>query len=94
MTGMSSRTLQRSLAEEKTCYFEVVDQWHFRTTVRLLAYTDIKINDISKRLRCADVPSFDFGVLCLDTAEPAVYVQCIEVQDQPADGKEREKECP
>lgn len=58
MTELSSRSLQRKLAEEGTTISDVVDQWRFKKTIQLLDDSKLRIKDISEQLGYSNVPNF------------------------------------
>lgn len=58
MVGMSSRTLQRRLAEHDTSFNEILDQTRFDLATQLLLNQSIRITDIAGELGYQDSANF------------------------------------
>jgi len=57
-TDITSRSIQRQLAAEGTTYFQIVDDWRFKKSLRLLAETDLKLAEIAEQLHYANLSNF------------------------------------
>lgn len=57
-TDLSSRSIQRQLAAEGTSYFQIVDEWRFKKSLKLLSEPGLKINEIAERLHYANSANF------------------------------------
>lgn len=58
MAGVSSRTLQRKLAEEGTSLSEVIDQWRFKQAIQLFENPEIRVQDVCQQLGYSNPPNF------------------------------------
>jgi AraC-like DNA-binding protein len=77
ITDMSTRTLQRRLSEQDSSYFEVIDQWRFKTALKLLDNPGIRIKDISEKLYYANVPNFERAFRRWTQTSPNRYRELI-----------------
>lgn len=59
ITEYPPRTLQRKLAKEGTSLSEVVDQWRFKTALRLLENPHVRVKEISEQLNYSNPSNFD-----------------------------------
>ena len=59
IADISPRTLKRRLAAEGTTFFEVIDQWRFKTALKMLSNPSTLIKEISARLGYSYVRNFD-----------------------------------
>jgi len=57
-TNISSRSIQRQLVAEGTTYFQIVDDWRFKKSLRLLAEDDLTISEIAEQLHYANPSNF------------------------------------
>jgi len=71
--GMSSRSLQRHLAEMGTSYSEMVTEVRLDTACHLLAESNDRISDIASRLGYAGASSFSRTFMRLMQVQPVVY---------------------
>jgi AraC-like DNA-binding protein len=71
--GISSRSLQRRIAEMGTSYSELVAEVRIDTACHLLAESDERIADIAARLGFAGASSFSRTFVRLMKIQPAVY---------------------
>ncbi len=59
MLDMSPRTLRRHLAELDTSFSDIVENWRFKTSLRLLRNDRLRIKEIAARLCYANPPNFE-----------------------------------
>jgi AraC-like DNA-binding protein len=71
--GMSSRSLQRRIAEISTSYSELVAEVRIDTACHLLTESDERIADIATRLGFAGPSSFSRTFVRLMKIQPAAY---------------------
>ena len=55
----STRSFQRKLAEEETLFLEVLDNWRFKSALRLLEKPGNLVREISDRLGYANEANFE-----------------------------------
>ncbi|WP_019027458.1 AraC family transcriptional regulator [Colwellia piezophila] len=59
MTSLSTRTLQRNLAEEGESMSSIIDKWRLKKSLEMLAIPNIYIKEISEFLGYNDVSNFN-----------------------------------
>ncbi|CAN0587713.1 unnamed protein product, partial [Laminaria digitata] len=69
--GMSSRTMQRRLSMEGTCYSEVLEELRRDMAERLLSNNSLTITEVAYLLGYADLSSFDRAYRKWNGATPA-----------------------
>ena len=56
--NISTRSLQRQLITEDSTYFQIVDDWRFKTALQLLSDHTIKVSEIAEKLHYANPANF------------------------------------
>ncbi len=56
--NISTRSLQRQLITEDSTYFQIVDDWRFKTALQLLSNPTLKISEIAEKLHYANPANF------------------------------------
>ena len=73
LLGISTRSLQRRIADMGTSYSELVAEVRIDTACHLLAESDERVADIAARLGFAGASSFSRTFMRLMRIQPAVY---------------------
>ena len=73
MLNISPRTLRRKLSELDTTFFEVVDNWRFKSSLELLEDEQVGVNGIAERLGYANTPNFDRAFRRWTGQSPSLY---------------------
>ncbi len=73
LLDVSARTLQRHIAEEGKTYSEIVDNWRFTTSIRLLSDSRMTVGEIAERLGYANTANFDRAFRRWTGVNPSSY---------------------
>jgi len=73
MTESSTRTLQRNLSKEGSSISGVVDQWRFKTALKLIEEPSKSIKEISEKLSYSNVPNFERAFRRWTNTSPGRY---------------------
>lgn len=57
--GVPVRSLQRMLSREETSFTEVVERWRFKSAIKYLSETDLRIKEISSILKYSNASNFE-----------------------------------
>ena len=77
MTESSTRTLQRNLSKEGSSISEVVDQWRFKTALKLIEEPGNNLKEISERLSYSNLPNFERAFRRWTKTSPGRYREML-----------------
>ena len=77
MASLSTRTLQRNLAEEGASISGIIDQWRFKKALEMLGIQNLNIKEISEFLDYNDVSNFNRAFRRWTNTTPSRYRESL-----------------